>query len=244
MSKLDVADLPLVAPRRIRSPVMVQRWSTLAFIHWPYEPSTVQHLLPDGLEVDTFDGAAWVGLIPFHLSIRFPPAPWIPWAASCDEINLRTYVRGPDGGRGIWFLSLDASRLLAVAMARGWYYLPYMWAEMRIRRDPTQVRYTGRRRWPSPQRPRFDITVEPGSPAPRLEGLERFLVCRWRLYSPAPSGVVATDVEHPPWPLRRARAVTSADELFRAARLHPPSTAALAHFSPGVVTRFGPRTPL
>ena len=112
--------------------VMLQTWETLAFLHWDYDPGDVQRLLPAGLDVDTADGRAWVGLIPFRLTIRAPGLPPVPWVSRFSEINVRTYVRGPDGRAGIFFFSLEASRLGAVVAARWWYQLPYMWAAMRI----------------------------------------------------------------------------------------------------------------
>lgn len=116
---------PWYAPERISRPVMLHRWESLSFLHWPYPADSVQALLPPGLHVDTFDGAAWVGLIPFRLTVTLPGVPPLPWLSSCPEINVRTYVRGPDGRTGIWFLSLEASRLDAVLTARQAYGLPW-----------------------------------------------------------------------------------------------------------------------
>ena len=52
----------VVCPNPVKRPVMKQQWRDLAYIHWEYEPEEVQALLPAGIEVDTFDGKAWVGL--------------------------------------------------------------------------------------------------------------------------------------------------------------------------------------
>ena len=120
----DTADEPTIeAPEPIERPVMLQRWDDLTFLHWPYAPETVAQLLPPGLQVDTIDGAAWVGVVPFRLTIRAPGMPAVPWAGRFAEVNVRTYVRGPDGRRGIWFLSLDAARLGGVLLAR--QHLPH-----------------------------------------------------------------------------------------------------------------------
>ena len=240
---------PLVAPTRIRPGVMVQRWERLTFLHWPGEPELVQRRLPPGLEPDLFDGAAWVGLIPFRLTVGLPWMPRIPWVSTFLEANVRTYVRGPDGERGIWFLSLDAERLGAVAVARRVYRLPYVWARMRQREADGTIVYESRRLWPGPEAPSFRVAVAPGTPVPaaELSELERFLICRWRLYTPAalglpPSGFefVATKVDHPPWPVRRARVIEIRQELTAAAGLQVQGSP-LAHFSPGVKVRFDRR---
>src|ERR671932_566151 len=98
--------------QRVRWPVVCQRWVTMTFLHWAYDPAAVQRLLPPGLEVDTHDGAAWVSLTPFVMrDFRPPCAPAVPGLSHFPETNLRTYVRGPEGGDGLWFLSLEAASL-------------------------------------------------------------------------------------------------------------------------------------
>jgi uncharacterized protein YqjF (DUF2071 family) len=245
---LEVDDLPLHAPERIRPGVMVQRWERLSFLHWRYEPAAVARLLPTGLSIDEHEGAAWVGVVPFTLTVGLPWLQRIPWASRFPEVNVRTYVRGPDGRRGIWFLSLDASRFGAVLVARSTYRLPYMWARMRSGRTWSEARYAGVRRWPGSGDARFDIRVRIAEPIPALSALERFLTCRWRLFSPRPLALPAsrigfdvTIVDHPPWPLHRAEPTVCAQSLLSAAGLPAPGDDPLAHFSPGVSVRFAGR---
>ena len=119
-------------PFTVDKPVMRQRWERLAFLHWPYDPADVQRLLPAGLTVDTFDGNAWVGLVPFFMRVHTPGDRGVPWVSNFCETNVRTYARDREGRAGIWFLSLDAARLGAVAVARASYQLPYFWSSMRL----------------------------------------------------------------------------------------------------------------
>jgi uncharacterized protein len=237
-----LAPPPWCPPVRVSRPVMLHRWENLSFLHWPYAAEDVQGLLPSGLEVDTFDGAAWIGLIPFRLTVTLPGIPAMPWLSSCPEINVRTYVRGPDGRSGIWFFSLEASGLSAVLTARKWYGLPYRWAGMRLDRRENTVWYESRRRWRG-RRPREVISLAVDDPvAPRdLDPLETFLTARWRLYSPRGTGLAATQVEHDPWPVHRARALCVRDELIPALGLAEPEGPPRALFSPGVWVRFAPR---
>jgi len=90
------------------------------------EPAQVQRLLPDGLEADLLDGAAWVGLVPFFMHVATPGGHQAPWVSRFCETNVRTYVRDAAGRAGIWFFSLDAARAgaVAVAVARTTYRLP------------------------------------------------------------------------------------------------------------------------
>lgn len=85
---------------------MTQQWRDLLFAHWSYEPDVVQRLLPDGVELDTFEGRAYVALVPFnmrHLRVRYLPP--IPTTANFAEINVRTYVIS-QGRPAVWFFSL------------------------------------------------------------------------------------------------------------------------------------------
>jgi uncharacterized protein YqjF (DUF2071 family) len=240
--------LPVDPPVTVDHPTMLQRWTDLSFVHWAYDPEAVRPLVPANLEIDTFDGAAWVGLIPFRLGIRRPGVPYLPWLSSFPETNLRTYVVGPDGRRGIWFLSLDAARLSAVVAARATYRLPYMWASADMRHRGNAVRYRGSRRWPGRDSAAYDLAIDVGSSLRGLSELDRFLTSRWHLFSPGklrlpPTGLdlVRTTVAHPPWPLHAARIEHLEETVLDAAGLPRPMTEPIALFSPGVTTRFARR---
>ena len=228
-------------PHTGRRAVMVQWWDQLTFLHWRYEPDEVQRLLPAGLEVETMDGSAWVGLVPFFLKVGLPGVPSIPWASRFAETNVRTYVRSADGERGIWFFSLDAARLGAVVVARATYRLPYFWSAMRLERDGPRFRYQCRRRWPGPKGASSLVEVEVGEPfAPdELAELDHFLTARWALYSSPRSGLHRARASHDPWPLHRARVLHLDDELVAAAGLRPPEGEPLVHHSPSVAVRIG-----
>ena len=156
---VSIDDLAASAPERIEHAVMVQRWDRLSFLHRSCDPDVVQRVLPHGLEVDTFDGAAWIGLVAFRLTVRGRGIPRLPWVSRFAEVNVRTYVRGPDGRRGIWFLSLDAARLSAVVVARRWYRIPYMWGTTRLTETPGEVRYESLRGDPAAELGRISSVI-------------------------------------------------------------------------------------
>src|ERR1051325_8047853 len=107
-----------VPPKR---PVMRQGWRHLAFVHWRVDAAAIAPLLPAGLEVDTFDGAAYVGIVPFTIPLTRAGPLGVPLAPALHEINLRTYVHRAGRDPGVWFFSLDATSRLAVAGARAAY---------------------------------------------------------------------------------------------------------------------------
>ena len=232
-------DYPASAAQRVDRPVMLQGWKDLTFVHFAYDPEVVQRRLPPGLTVDTFEGRAWVGLVAFRMEgIRLPHMPPVPYLGTFPETNVRTYVRGPDGRPGVWFDSLDITRLLPVLVAMGTYRIPYRWAEMSIEHRGGLVDYRARRRWPGPRGVTSTIVAKPGrliEPTDR----EHFLTARWGLYSSFGRGIAYAPVDHPPWPLQAAVLTDLDDRLIEAAGYPPPSGEALVHYSPGVEVRIG-----
>jgi len=229
-------------PFTVDRPVMRQRWERLTFLHWPFEPAQVRRLLPAGLDTDTVDGAAWVGLVPFYMRVATPGGQRAPWVSNFCETNVRTYVRDEAGRPGIWFFSLDASRLGAVIAARTMpYRLPYFWSSMRLAERGDEIAYLCRRRWPGPRPATSRLRISIGAPiAPAgVTALEHFLTARWRLFSITGSHAVSARACHQPWPLHRARAQVVDDRLLTAAGLPMPQDEPLVHYSPGVDVAIG-----
>lgn len=181
--------------------VMRQRWAGLLFLHWPVDPALIAERLPAGLHVDTFDGHAWLGVVPFFMQrVRpsgLPPVPWLSWFM---ELNVRTYVHDDHGNAGVWFFSLDCSQPLAVEIARRTFHLPYEHAVMRNDSAENRIHYHCRRKSPDAQDSYFEYkTITTGEPAP-LGSLEWFLVERYLLFSCNPRGdIFSGRVHHTPY---------------------------------------------
>ena len=121
---------------------MTQKWENLLFLHWPVSKESLESTIPEGLEVDLFEGEAWLSVVGFRLSeLRIKPFVQIPWR-DFSELNLRTYVRDQAGRRGVWFYSLDSSDLLAVAGARLLYGLNYRYASIDHNQKNDFIEYT------------------------------------------------------------------------------------------------------
>ena len=223
--------------QRVGAPAVRQRWVTMTFLHWPYDPDVVQGLLPSGLQVDTHDGRAWVGLTPFLMTDIRPPGLFpVSRLSTFPETNLRTYVRAPDGADGLWFLSLEADSLATVAGARALYWVPYHWAAMSVEREGDEIRYHSSRRPPEDAKLGHRISVKPGRPCrpAELTPFDHFLTGRWRGYTRIAGHLCRVAVEHEPWPLWRAEVVELEETLTRAAGLPAPEGDPVVHFSPGV----------
>ena len=230
---------------RVRTPVLRMRWEALSYLHWDLAPEVVAANLPAGLEPDVHDGRAYVGLVPFRMAgIGLgPPGIRLP-RSTFPETNVRTYVVGPDGGRGVYFHSLDITYLAPTVVARTVYRLPYGWSTMHIGRRGRCIGYLARRRWPAPRGASSRVVVEIGE---RLTpgattALDEFLSSRWSLYEVGPHGaVIRARVDHEPWPLREARVLVGEDEFVGAAG-YDLGTRAASHVRYGgdVAVRVGP----
>ena len=220
---------------------MLQSWKKLTYVHWPVAAEQIDRNLPTGLVADTIDGSAWVGLVAFEMQrIRIPRTPAIPYFGTFPETNVRTYVRDSTGRPGVWFDSLDITRLLPVAVARAGYRLPYMWAEMTIQTDHGRIEYNARRRWPEPRNVSSHLAVVPGAPihATEQSSLERFLTARWGLYTMLGSRLAYAPVDHPAWPLQAAELEQIDDEFVEAAG-YSVEGEPIVHYSDGVDVRIG-----
>lgn len=217
-----------------------QRWRELLFVHWRVPLDAVRPRVPSELELDAWDGDAWVGLVPFRMeAIR---TAWMPRATAMDflELNARTYVHHR-GRPGVWFFSLEASSWLAVQAARTMWSLPYHHARMQVEREGERVRYASTRRAGGA---RFEVDYEIGERlGPSQPGtLEHFLLERYLLFAHRRGRILEGQVHHTPYVAHRARVDRIHDDLLAAAGLPRPDRAPeLAHASPGVeVEVFGP----
>jgi uncharacterized protein YqjF (DUF2071 family) len=217
---------------------MRQSWRDLTFLHWPYDPSVVRPLVPAELELDLYDGAAWVGLVPFLITgLTHPHLPTLPWLSNFAETNVRTYVVDRQGRGGVWFFSLDAARLPAVIGARLVYALPYFWARMTVRSDHAATHYTSRR-WQGPPA-ESDILVRPGEAIGTPTVLESFLTARFGLYARRGGHLLHAPIEHEPWPLQHATVAALRQNLVLAAGLPEPGGEPLAQYSRQVAVLVG-----
>jgi uncharacterized protein YqjF (DUF2071 family) len=222
----------------VRLPLMHQAWTSFTFVHWPYRPKAVRPLVPPWLELDTYEGRAWISLAAFTVEgVRPPGVPPI-WPGHTPEVNVRTYVVGPDGRAGAYTLSLDIASLPAAIAGRYLFQLPYRWAEAETDATDDRVSYRGRRRWGGPPA-RWDLAVTPLGPIPEDDELATFLTGRWVLFTRYGARVAAIPAEHRPWPLRDGHLERLDQDLLRVVGLRDPKEKPVVHFSSGVRARIG-----
>jgi uncharacterized protein YqjF (DUF2071 family) len=238
----ETAHRPFPLPDRAWT--MTQNWNDLLFAHWPVAPASMAALIPPGLDVDLFDGYAWVGVVPFWMDgirHRIPSihdrSVAIPMVETFPELNLRTYVRSRLTGRaGVFFFSLDAGSLLAVIGARTIFHLPYYLANM-VRKTAADgtVRYKSRRLLASGD-VSFQATYRglgrtADAPPSQPGTLEHFLTERYCLFTSFRGRILVGNVHHKPWPLEPAEAEIRTNRIAPAHGLVLPSQTPILHFS-------------
>ena len=206
-----------------RRVLLRQTWANIVWCHWPVSIQEVQSLLPKGLSPDLYDGQAWVGLVPFSMVNLRLPGPWgflTRWSRSANfgEVNVRTYVRGPDGERGVWFFTLDADSWLGVTTANALLGLPYRVAKTSFTQTDSSRRWTSTRRSDRAQSVlEVEVDSEPARPA--APGLERFLFERYALYSLWHGLILRGELSHRQWRVKPAELLAMNTEIVAAAGL-------------------------
>lgn len=218
-------------------------WRHLLFANYPVRPDIVDAHLPDALTVDTFDGDAWLSVIPFtNVDVR-PSG--LPASLGLDlpELNLRTYVTC-DGEPGVYFFSLDAQGVLSVLGARVFHQLPYYYARISLRGDGEGgVRFESRRLHPGDRPVNYAASYRPSGPAfeSHEDPTAAFLTERYRFYTQGADGAIRyANVNHEPWTLYPATVTHETNTLFEANGFDDPSSEAVCYYSPGLDVRASP----
>jgi len=214
-------------------PLMRQWWGKLLFMHWAIDAELLRPLIPKRLTIDTFEGVAWIGVVPFTMwGVRPSFTPPVPGASAFHELNVRTYVHY-DGVPGVWFFSLDAESRLAVWGARTFIHLPYFNARITLEQQDETIRYSSTRMHKAAPPAEFKATWQIGERlAPSEPGtLDFFLTERYCLYASRNEKLYRLRIFHPTWPLRKASLSSFQSTMVEALGLPTPTGEPLLHYA-------------
>ena len=218
---------------------MKMNWHDLLFMHWRVSYDSLRALIPEPLEIDSFDGSPWIGVVPFRMTGVAPRlVPSIPFFSSFPELNLRTYVT-LDGKPGVWFFCLEATNPIAVRVARKFFHLPYMDAKIELKNSQESntgkwIGYRSTRTHRGEKPATLDVNYRPigDSFQAKPDTLEHFLTARYCLYSAnSKNEIYRGEIEHDPWELREAQAITKQNTMTDWLGIELPDVPPVLHFA-------------
>lgn len=218
--------------------VMKQNWYNLLFAHWPIAVEELRARLPAPLEIDSFEGQGWLGVVPFGMSNVYPRYTFpVPGLSHFLELNVRTYVRVGDKP-GVYFFSLDAANPIAVEVARRWYQLPYFNARMKMRSDGDWIDYQSQRAHRQALPAEFRGRYRPRGEVYQSQrgSLEGWLTERYCLYTVTQGQIYRGEIHHLPWPLQKAEAEIETNTMAWPHGLALPPIPPLLHFARWIET--------
>ena len=232
----QVEHLPFPMPDRRHT--LAQDWRFLTFMHWRVDIEKLRPHVPEGLEIDTFEGDAYIGLVPFMMKHVRPS--WFvstPGISNFPEFNIRTYVK-KDGIAGVFFLTLEAKSLVTCNFAPRTYGLPYRYAKGSVKKSGNKWKWDSSR-----NKGQFKLAgttevigeqlqAQPGS-------LEEFLFERYSLYTSHKGSLRRGYTHHNKWKFQLAKVELTENSLTESFNLgiDKPLTPELVHYSDGVRVR-------
>ncbi|MGV3467279.1 MAG: YqjF family protein [Heyndrickxia sp.] len=217
--------------------IMRQAWRNVLFLHWPVPVEKLRPHIPSSLQIDTFKGSAWLGIILFVLEGIFPLGiSSLSLTPSFPETNVRTYVKY-NGKPGIYFMSIDVENWASLKIAKRWYRLPYHSAQIFYQKEGQNFNF-------------HSIRKDNESPSIYLKGqyspisevyyakegtLDHWLTERYCLYSSNNvASIYCGDIHHQPWPLQKAEIDLVRNTLFTPFNFDFSKVKPIAHFSTGL----------
>ena len=245
-SEPTAADRLAMRERPAGWPIMYQNWGKLLFMHWRIDEKLLRPLIPPPLEIDTYDGSAWIAVVPFTMwGIRASFLPPIPGTSTFHELNVRTYVHHR-GVPGVLFLSLDAASRFAVWGARTFYHLPYFNAHMSLNQANNEIDYSSTRRDASRDNrgaaAQLNCAWRICEPLPQTvpDSLEFFLTERYALDTVHNGMLYRARIHHHPWPLRTAELTSLNSSMIEAQGLPTPEGDPLLHYAEEISVEIWP----
>lgn len=172
-----------------------QEWNHVLFFHWAVDAEVLKPLIPPGLELDIFDGKAWISLVPFTMQkIRPKFLPAVSVVSDFHEINLRTYV-SKDGKSGVYFINIEAEKHFSAFLSRNLSGLPY--EKALIKRS--EGKYSSSNIF---KKFALDVEFAVKENVSEKSELEKFLTERYALFLERKGILFRYDIHHREWKIK------------------------------------------
>ncbi|WP_409965671.1 hypothetical protein PIECOFPK_01849 [Mycovorax composti] len=203
-----------------------QEWNRALLLHYEVPYELLKKLVPKGLDIDTFNGKAYISIIPFTMErLRPRLQPSLSWISNFQEINVRTYME-VGNKKGVYFLNIEAGKYLSAILTRKLSKLPYEKAN--IKREGTTYYSKNSKKgfW-------LDVAYTVGETIQQKSELDIWLTERYCLYLKSQDTLYRYDVHHREWELKEVT-VTRLDIHYPIGELLLNYPADLTHYSNGV----------
>ena len=178
-----------------------QEWNRAVFMHWQVQADDVRNLVPEELELDLFEGNAWISAVAFSMEgIRPAYLPALSFVSKFHEINIRTYVKH-QGKTGVYFLSIEAGNKFSCLLAQQLSALPYRYSTL-TRNDQTYLAENAK------LQDHLQLQYKLGDAITQKSKLDVFLTERYALFHKKLKQFYAYDIHHIEWPLRHCEPVS------------------------------------
>lgn len=210
--------------------LMTQTWENLLFCHWPVEYDVIRQHVPAELELDTYEGRCWIGIIPFQVNkMRLRKMPPVPYLRTYLELNVRTYV-SYKGVPGVYFFTLDADKSLAVLGGKVGALLPYREAKIKMTKKRGFVHFESDACGPDWMKGKLKLHYQPVSRAysPSADSLEYWLFERYCFFTIGKKNIYRGDIHHTRWKIEQANVLMEeVPSYLNDIATHPP----VCHYS-------------
>lgn len=203
-----------------------QEWNDVIFMHWlvPYE--ILHPLVPNLITLDSFNNQYWVSLVAFTMQkIRPRYLPSFKPITDFHEINLRTYVK-MDNKAGVYFLNIEAEKLLSAFIARQLSDLPY--EKSLIKREKQKYNSINHLK---NYHLKTEFTIK--DTLTNKSELELWLTERYCLYLDSHNQIYRYDIHHEEWVVKNIE-LKNLDLSYTIQNLSLSNTPDLSYYSDGV----------
>lgn len=204
-----------------------QEWNKAIFLHWKVDYNQLRALVPEAFNLDNINGDYYISVVAFTMEkIKPKSLPAISFLSNFHEVNVRTYVEN-DGKKGVYFLNIEAEKLLACYIAKQLSGLPYQKANMSRGKNQFFSQLDSKNF-------KLNINFEIESKSNKKSELDLWLTERYCLFLNTKNGNYRYDIHHKEWEIDDLK-IAHLESQYLLGKMNLQDTKPdLTHYSKGV----------